>query len=89
MLSSNLNVGQLVEASCGRDQGDLFFIVSIVDKDYVLISDGKHRKLDKPKLKKIKHLNVFNFVDEEVRTLLQKGEKPTDSFLRARLYKLK
>ena len=54
MLSSDLNVGQLVIASCGRDQGQAFFISKIVDEKYVLIVNGKSRKLDKPKLKKDK-----------------------------------
>ncbi|CAK7025775.1 MAG: hypothetical protein PEPC_01089 [Peptostreptococcus russellii] len=89
MLSENLSVGQLVKASCGRDQGKLFIIVSIVDKDYVMIADGKSRKLDKPKLKKIKHLNIYNFVNEEVKELLLNGENITDSFIRAEIDKLK
>lgn len=89
MLSKNLNVGQLVEASCGRDQGRIFFIVYIVDKNYVLIADGKSRKLDNPKKKKIKHLNIRNFVHKEVNELLNNGNNITDSFLRAELNKLK
>lgn len=89
MLSSDLNVGQLVRASCGRDQGQLFFIAKIVDEKYVLIVNGKSRKLDKPKLKKIKHLNISNFIDEEIRQSLLKNEKMTDSYLRAKLYELK
>ncbi len=89
MLSENLSLGQLVKASYGRDQGKLFFIIKIVDEDYVMISDGKSRKLDKPKLKKIKHLNVHNYVDEKLKKLLQSGENITDSFIRAELNKLK
>ncbi|WP_101773957.1 KOW domain-containing RNA-binding protein [Peptostreptococcus faecalis] len=89
MLSNNLSVGQLVVASCGRDKGKKFFIVRIIDENYVLISDGKSRKLDKPKLKKIKHLNINNFVNEKLKKLLQNGNNITDSFIRAELDKLK
>lgn len=89
MLSKNLNVGQVVEALCGRDQGKLFFIKQIIDDKYVLIVDGKSRKLDKPKIKKIKHLNISNFVDEKVKNKLLNGEDITDSFIRAELNKLK
>ncbi len=89
MLSENLSVGQLVKASCGRDQGKLFVIISIVDEDYVMIVDGKSRKLDKPKLKKIKHLNIHNFVIEKVKKLLLNGENITDSVIRAEIDKLK
>ena len=60
-----------------------------MDEKYVLIVNGKSRKLDKPKLKKIKHLNISNFIDEEVRQSLLKNDKITDSYLRAKLYELK
>lgn len=89
MLSENLSVGQLVKASCGRDEGKLFFIVRIVDEEYVMISDGKSRKLDKPKLKKIKHLNIHKFVDVEIKELLLNGDNITDSLIRAEIDKLK
>ena len=85
MLSENLSLGQLVKASCGR----YFFIVKIVDESFVLISDGKSRKLDKPKLKKIKHLKVEKYVNKEIKMLLQNGDKITDSYIRAELNKLK
>ena len=66
MLSENLSLGQLVRASCGRDEGKYFFIIKLVDESFVLISDGKSRKLDKPKLKKIKHLIVEKYVNKNV-----------------------
>jgi len=88
MLSENLSLGQLVKASCGRDEGKYFFIIKLVDESFVLISDGKSRKLDKPKLKKIKHLIVEKYVNEEIKMLLQNGNKITDSYIRAELNKL-
>ena len=89
MLSENLSLGQLVRASCGRDEGKYFFIIKLVDESFVLISDGKSRKLDKPKLKKIKHLIVEKYVNEEIKMLLQNRNKITDSYIRAELNKLK
>lgn len=56
MLSDNLSIGQVVKVSLGRDKGNLFFVVKIINNEYVLIADGKKRKLDKPKLKKVRHL---------------------------------
>ena len=89
MLSENLSLGQLVKASCGRDEGKYFFIIKLVDESFVLISDGNSRKLDKPKLKKNKHLIVEKYVNEEIKMLLQNGNKITDSYIRAELNKLK
>ena len=56
MLSDNLSIGQVVKVSLGRDKGNLFFVVKIINNEYVLIADGKKRKLDKPKLKKVQLL---------------------------------
>ena len=53
MLSNNLSVGQVVKATSGKEKDKLFFIIKIVDHQYVLIADGKKRKLGKPKLKKL------------------------------------
>lgn len=89
MLSDKLKVGQVVRASAGRDEGKLFFIVKIVDSNYVLIADGKSRKLERPKLKKVKHLKKHNFINCEVERSILIGKVLTDSFLRVELSKLK
>ncbi len=55
--------GMVVKAIAGRDKGNLFVVIDIYgDGNYVLISDGKTRKLDSPKRKSIKHLRITNTV---------------------------
>ena len=49
-----MEVGQVVFSKCGRDKGRAFVILSIED-EYVFLSDGQLRPLNKPKKKKIKH----------------------------------
>ncbi|MBP1856457.1 ribosomal protein L14E/L6E/L27E [Clostridioides mangenotii] len=88
VLSEDLSVGQVVKVSSGRDKGRLFFIVKIVDDEYVLIADGKKRKLVKPKLKKVKHLKKYNFINDEVKRKIISDQEITDCFLRAELTKL-
>ncbi|MBU5308731.1 KOW domain-containing protein [Clostridioides mangenotii] len=88
MLSEDLSIGQVVKVSSGRDKGRLFFIVKIVDDEYVLIADGKKRKLVKPKLKKVKHLKKYNFINNEVKEKIISDQEITDCFLRAELTKL-
>ena len=44
----------------GRDAGRIHLIIEIIDENYVLIADGKHRKLEKPKKKKLKHLRIID-----------------------------
>ena len=87
MLSNNLSVGQVVRSTSGREQGRLFFVVKIIDSEYVLIADGKKRKLDRPKLKKVKHLKLYEVFNDEVKNRIA-SDNITDAFLRAQLTKL-
>ena len=61
--------GQVVYSKSGHDKG-LPFIVISVEGEYVYIVDGKRRRLEKPKRKKIKHIQKTNYVDEAIRTLI-------------------
>ena len=47
--------GRVVLSIAGRDAGRLFLILS-VEGDFALIADGKVRRLDMPKRKRLKHL---------------------------------
>lgn len=69
--------GQIVISKAGRDINRKFVILKIIDENYVLISDGKLRKIDKPKLKKNKHMQKTNsFIDlEELYKLNDSGQK--------------
>lgn len=51
-----LSLGQVVYSKAGRDAGKRFIVVGILDDWNVLISDGDLRRIEKPKKKKIKHL---------------------------------
>lgn len=88
MLLKNLSVGQVVRATSGKEQGRLFFITKLVDHEYVLIADGKKRKLGKPKLKKVKHLERYNVINNEVKNKILSEQNITDTFLRVQLTKL-
>lgn len=53
--------GQLVISKAGRDKGRMFIIHSVPEPDYVRLVDGKLRPLEKPKRKKIIHLQATNY----------------------------
>ena len=54
---AKVSTGDLVISLCGHDKGD-FLIVLSVDDVYVTICDGKRRKAEKNKKKKIKHIQT-------------------------------
>lgn len=88
MLSKDLCIGQVVRNLSGRDTGRLFFIVKVIDKEYVLISDGKKRKLEKPKLKKVKHLQKYDIINHVVKYKIESNNSINNAFIRAELGKL-
>ena len=47
---------KLVQSKAGRDKINYFAVIEVIDDNYVLISDGEGRTVDKPKRKKIKHI---------------------------------
>jgi len=61
-FNSDLKKGQVVKSISGRDKGKVFLIFEIVDDDMVTIVNGKLRGVEKPKLKKVKHLMVYKDV---------------------------
>ena len=78
----DISLGQIVISTAGRDKGRKFVVLCIIDEKYVYISDGDIRKVEKPKLKKIKHLRKLNHVAEDIKDRLESGEKPINSEIR-------
>lgn len=70
-----LKEGFIVKSLKGHDSERVYVVVSAIDDNFVLVCDGKYRKLENPKQKRMKHLEV-----------LQESELPktlTDSAIRA------
>lgn len=54
-------LGQLVVSLAGRDKDLICTVVGISeDEGYVLIADGRIRKVENPKKKKLKHLKPID-----------------------------
>jgi len=79
------NVGDIVLATAGRDSGKLFLVVgiSVSDENYVFMADGKSRKADSPKKKKIRHIKIAKKAEDGfVESLNLKNARFTNSVLR-------
>lgn len=82
MSAHQLQVGQLVTSSAGRDKGKPFFVIRIVDDRFIDVADGDLRSIDKPKRKNVRHVKPHRIVHEELARLLRANERPTDDMLR-------
>lgn len=84
-----VKVGMIVKSKAGRDKGR-FMVVTAVEGDFAFIADGKERKLEKPKKKRLKHIAVTktvialdNLTDKGLRSCLrefaEKGSPETEN----------
>ncbi len=74
-MDTSLLLGSIVTSLCGRDKGRSFVVVEIIDADYVYIADGRLRRVESPKRKKIKHISVLARTDESRRRQNGRGER--------------
>ena len=54
---SNVSIGQVVRSKRGRDAGKYFVVVG-QEQEYVFLADGSLRKIEAPKKKNIKHIQI-------------------------------
>jgi len=77
----DISKSDIVISLAGRDQGKLFYVIDVED-NYVLIADGKGRKLEDPKRKKLKHVRRVSRTETRVAAKLLQGDKVLNSELR-------
>lgn len=75
-----LKVGQVMRSLAGHDKGELMVIAGF-ENNRVLVCDGKHRKLEKPKCKNPRHLT-------ETDVFLEPDSMATNKMLRKTLNKI-
>ena len=88
MEYDDIKIGQVVKSIKGRDKDKAFIVISIIDDQHVLISDGDLRRIDKPKKKKLKHLVGFNVVSDEIKERIINQKKINNAFIRRELERL-
>ena len=74
----------IVRSDAGRDRGKLFYVLS-VDGEYLLLADGKSRRVEAPKRKKRKHVLFVAQEDTRLSEKIRDEEKITNSELRRAL----
>lgn len=84
-----LKAGQIVKSKAGHDKGD-FFIIYSIDNEYLYLTDGINRTVDKPKKKKVIHVQTTKFVDYGISDKIELGKITNEEIKRAiKLYRQK
>ena len=74
----------IVRSDAGRDKGKLFVVLA-VEGEFLLLADGKSRKVEHPKRKKRRHVLFVSAEETRLADKLKRGEKITNSELRRTL----
>ena len=77
----DLTIADVVVSTAGRDEGSLFYVLE-ADETYLLLADGKGRRIEKPKRKKRKHTTKVLRSETRVAEKLRAGDKVLNSELR-------
>ena len=77
----DISKSDIIESLAGRDKGKFFYVID-TEENFVLIADGKGRKLENPKRKKLKHVRRVSRTETRVALKIQNGDKVLNSELR-------
>ena len=77
----DISKSDIIESLAGRDKGKFFYVIDTED-NFVLIADGKGRKLENPKRKKLKHVRRVSRTETRVAMKILNGDKVLNSELR-------
>lgn len=86
--TSLVKLGQYVKSIKGRDMNYIFIVSAIIDDKYVKVVDGDLRKVNNPKVKNIKHLQVIDKVSQVVNEALKNSKKISDLMIKQEVIKL-
>lgn len=70
----SLSVGKLVISVAGRDERRVFAVIG-ENEAHLILADGRKRRIEKPKTKKVKHVEFLDVeLSQDALELLKKGE---------------
>lgn len=81
---NDYHIGQIVKSKAGRDKSNLFVIID-KNEEYVYLVDGKIRKVDHPKKKKVKHIETTNYIDSNIVNRINSDQKIVNADIRKAL----
>lgn len=85
MPERELRLGQVVCSLAGRDRGQYYVVVGIIDDRFVQVADGYRRKVSAPKKKNVRHLRPEGPAEEGLARRLAGGGTVSDGEVRGLL----
>lgn len=80
-----VRIGQLVSSKTGRDAGKHYVVVGFGTAPFILLADGRTRRVDHPKKKNVRHVMVHQAIADAVAEKVRQGQRVTDGDIRQAL----
>ncbi len=80
----NFTRAQIVRSLAGHDKG-AFFCVLDTEGDFLLLADGKHRRVEAPKRKRAKHVQLAGTLEHPAIDKVRAGQPVRNRELRSAL----
>ena len=77
----DIQAADIVKSLAGRDKGKLLYVLKVED-GFAELADGRGRKLEHPKRKKLKHVQIVSRTETPVASAIRSGGKVLNSELR-------
>jgi len=77
----DISKSDVVISTAGRDKDGWFYVIE-TEEEFALIADGKHRKIENPKRKKLKHVRKVTRTESTVAKKIKNGDTVLNSELR-------
>ena len=77
-------LGKIVISKCGHDKDEIFIVVRI-EKDFVFLTDGTLRTLEKLKKKNKKHIQIVNYIDNNIKNKIENDIELTNEDIKLAL----
>ena len=77
----DISKSDVVISTAGRDRDGLFYVIK-TEENFVFIADGKRRKIENPKRKKLTHVRKVTRTESTVAVRIHNGDTVLNSELR-------
>ncbi len=73
--------GYFAISKTGHDNNQLYIIISS-DDEYVYLSDGRIKTIEKPKRKNKKHIQIIETMDQNINDIIKNGNQLTNEAIK-------
>lgn len=77
-MQNNDLIGKMVLSKAGRDKNHMYIVIGSLNDQYVFLSNGNTKCIDNPKKKKLKHLDFYDGIDDEIKSAIINRDNDID-----------